>query len=65
MAIPLEEVERQALRELLPIEGVVGISRAIDRLIVYVETQADKAKVPRMYKGWPVEVRVVGRVRPL
>ncbi|MCF3652696.1 MAG: hypothetical protein L2C94_000735 [Aigarchaeota archaeon] len=47
----------------LPLEGVVGISHADGKIIFYVEGEKDKSKIPSSYKGFPVEIRVIGRIR--
>jgi hypothetical protein len=63
--VSVQEAAAAAKRELLAIEGVVGVGTIGNTIVVYVETPEDAAKVPRAYLGFPVEVRVVGRVRPL
>jgi hypothetical protein len=63
MSISIEEAFSQAAKEFLPLEGVVGVSYIDGRIIFYVEREEDKAKIPSSYKGFPVEVRVIGRIK--
>jgi len=63
MSISIEEAVSQAVKEFLSLEGVVGISHANGRIVFYVEGEEDRAKIPQSYKGFPVEVRVIGRIR--
>lgn len=65
-SMTIEEALAQAKSEYLGIPGVVGVSRIDDKIIFYVETEADRDKVPSVsYKGFPVEVSVVGKVKIL
>ena len=52
---------------LLSIPGVVGVAADVARgtIIVYVESEEAAERVPRELEGFPVEVRVVGRIAPL
>jgi len=61
------DVKARHEARLLAIPGVVGVAAdlARNRIIVYVETEEDAAKVPSEIEGFPVEVRVVGKVVPL
>ena len=63
MPISIEEAVSQAVKEFLPLEGVVGVSHANGRIIFYVEREEDKARIPSSYKGFPAEVRVIGRIK--
>jgi hypothetical protein len=63
MSISIEEAVSQAAIEFLPLKGVVGVSHADGRIIFYVEGEEDKAKIPSSYKWFPVEVRIIGRIR--
>jgi hypothetical protein len=63
--VTILEAVVQAKREFLPIEGVVGVGSVDNTIVFYVETEADRAKLPTMYMGFPVVTRVVGRVRLL
>jgi hypothetical protein len=58
----LEELLPRARRELLRIPGVVAVSFRDGRFVVYVESEDVARYVPTAYAGYPVEVRVVGRV---
>jgi len=59
------DVFEKAKRVLLRIDGVVGVSVRDGRLVVFVESEEDVYKVPRVFEGVPVDVVVVGRVRLL
>jgi len=59
------EAVSEARRTLLPVEGIVAVSSVGNTIIVYVESEADRAKVPASILGYPVQVKVVGRVRLL
>ena len=63
--VTIEEAASLARREFLRIEGVVGVSYVDNTIVVYVETEADRAKVPTTFMGFPVITKVVGRVRLL
>jgi len=63
--VTIQEAVAQAKREFLPVEGIVAVSFVDNVIVVYVETEADRGKVPPSYLGFPVQVRVVGRVRIL
>jgi len=65
LAVTVQEAVAQAKRELLPVEGIVGVSFVDNTIIFYVETEEDRLKVPATYMGFPVQVKVVGRVRLL
>lgn len=58
----IEEVVSQVRRELLPIDGVVAVSYYDSVIVVYVESEDIARRIPRTYRGYLVEVRVVGRV---
>jgi hypothetical protein len=58
----LERVLEEARRELLAIPGVVAVSYRDGVIVVYVEDEAVSYLIPRSYRGYPVEVRVVGRI---
>jgi hypothetical protein len=51
MPISIEEAVSQAVKEFLPLEGVVGVSHANGRIIFYVEREEDKAKDPIIIQG--------------
>jgi hypothetical protein len=63
--ITIEEAVAHAKRELLPLKGVVGVSYANRTIIVYVETPEDARNIPSSYYGYPVIVKITGRVVPL
>jgi len=63
--VSILEAVAQAKKDLLPVEGVVGVSHVNTTIIVYVETAEDAKKVPNVYLGYAVQVKVVGRVRLL
>jgi hypothetical protein len=65
MSTSIEEAVSQAAKEFLPLEEVVGVSHANGRIVFYVEREKDKAKISSSYKGFPVEVRVIGRIKSL
>jgi len=66
VATPTVEEATSALRrQLLPLPGVVAVSHVGNTIIVYVEGPEDAAKVPSSYMGFPVTVKVVGRVTAL
>jgi hypothetical protein len=60
--VAIEEVVSQARRELLPLDGVVAVSYYDNVIVVYIESEDVARRIPRTYRGYPVEVRVVGRV---
>jgi len=61
--MPTVEEAASALRRwLLPLPGIVAVSSVGNTIVVYVEGPEDAAKVPRYYMGFPVVVKVVGRV---
>jgi hypothetical protein len=60
--VAIEEVVSQVRRELLPIDGVVAVSYYDSVIVVYVESEDIARRIPRTYRGYLVEVRVVGRV---
>ena len=50
---------------LMAIPGVVGVSRLADRIIVYVESEEAAPKVPSSVADTPIQVVVVGKLKPL
>jgi len=61
--ITIEEAVSMAKREFLKVEGIVGVGHVGNTIVFYVEeSEADRAKVPPSYLGFPVIVKVVGRV---
>lgn len=65
MSVPLREAVVQARREFLPMDWVTGVSRVGNTIVFYVVAEADRARVPPLYLGWPTEVRVTGPVELL
>ena len=64
--VTIEQALAQAHARFLGVPGVVGVSRVGNTIVFYVETPADRAKVPSVsFMGYPVRVVVVGRFRPL
>ena len=63
--VTLLEAVDQAKIDLLKIPGIVGVSHRDNKVILYVETEADKAKVPATFLGFNTEVKVVGEVKLL
>lgn len=61
------EVKARHEYELLSVPGVLGVAADTARnvIVVYVESEEAAARVPSEIEGFPVEVRVVGRVIPL
>jgi hypothetical protein len=49
----------------MAIPGVVGVSRRADRIIVYVESEEVAPKVPSSVANTPIQVVVVGKLKPL
>jgi hypothetical protein len=60
--ITIEEAASMLRKELLPIEGVVGVSHIGNTIIVYVESSETAAKVPRAYAGYVVIVKITGPI---
>lgn len=63
----LKKAREWAEENLLPVEGITGISHAEEpaRLIVYIENEKFRSKVPQEIKGFKTEVVVVGRIKAL
>jgi hypothetical protein len=61
----IEEATSALRRQLLPLPGVVAVSHVGNTIVVYVERPEDAAKAPSSYMGFPVVVKVVGRVTAL
>jgi len=58
----IEEAASSLRRILLPTPGVVAVSWSDGTIVVYVESPEDAGKVPPSHMGYPVAVRVVGRI---
>lgn len=63
----IKDARRHAEEMLLPVEGIVGISHREDppRIIVYIEHEKYRSKVPTKIDGFDVEVKVTGRIKAL
>jgi hypothetical protein len=63
----IKEARKHAEEMLLPLEGVAGISHREDppRIIVYLEHEKYKDKVPDSIDGFKTEVVVIGKVKAL
>ena len=64
MVTILEAVD-QAKLNFFKIPGIAGVSHIDNKVIFYVETEADRAKVPAQYLGFNTEVKVTGKLRML
>ncbi|MBS7610326.1 hypothetical protein KEJ19_07200 [Candidatus Bathyarchaeota archaeon] len=66
-ASSIKEARKYAEEKLLPLEGVTGISHAEKpaRIIVYVEHEKYRSKIPIEIKGFKTEVVVTGKIRAL
>jgi hypothetical protein len=63
----IKEARKHAEEMLLPLEGIAGISHREDppRIIVYLEHEKYKDKVPDSIDGFKTEVVVIGKVKAL
>jgi len=63
----IREARRRAEDKLLPLEGVAGISHREDppRIIVYLEHEKYKDRVPDKIDGFKTEVVVIGKIKAL
>jgi hypothetical protein len=63
----IKEARKRAEEMLLPLEGIAGISHREDppRIIVYIEHEKYKNKVPDMISGFKTEVIVIGKIKIL
>jgi len=63
----IKEARKRAEEKLLPLEGVSGISHDEEafRIIVYIEDEKYKGKIPDEIEGFKTEVRVTGRIKAL
>jgi len=66
-ASSIKEARKHAEEKLLPLEGIVGISHREDppRIIVYLEHEKHKDKVPDKIDGFKTEVVVIGKIKAL
>ena len=63
----VREARRHAEEMLLPLEGIAGVSHREDppRIIVYIEHEKYKDKVPDKIDGFKTEVIVTGKIKAL
>jgi hypothetical protein len=63
----IRDARRRAEEVLLPLEGVVGVSHREDppRVVVYIEHERYRDRIPETIDGFKVEVVVIGRVKAL
>ena len=63
----IKEAKRHAEEKLLPLEGIAGISHLEDppRIIVYLEHEKYKDKVPDEIDGFKTEAIVIGKIKAL
>ena len=61
----MEALVRSAAQRLYSIPGVVGVGWDGRSLIVYVESENVKPRIPATVLGLRTVVKVVGRIRPL
>jgi hypothetical protein len=61
----IREARKRAEEILLPLEGIAGISHREDppRIIVYLEHERYKDKVPDNIDGFKTEVVVIGKIK--
>jgi hypothetical protein len=58
----IEEAFEMAKRDFLPQPGVVGVSYRDNVIVIYVEDEETAKRMPTMYMGFRVLVKVVGKV---
>ncbi|MBS7617961.1 hypothetical protein KEJ25_05060 [Candidatus Bathyarchaeota archaeon] len=63
----IKDARKHAEEVLLPLEGVAGISHSEEppRIIVYIEHEKYKSKIPDEIKGFKTEIIVTGRIKAL
>lgn len=63
----IKEARKHAEEKLLPLEGIAGISHRENppAIIVYVEHEKHKEKVPKEIDGFKTEVIVTGKIKSL
>jgi len=63
----IREARKHAEERLLPLEGIAGVSHREDppRIIVYIEHEKYRSKVPDEIDGFKTEVIVIGKIRSL
>jgi len=63
----IKEARKHAEEKLLPLEGIAGVSHREDppRIIVYLEHEKYKDKVPDKIDGFKTEVIVIGKIKAL
>ena len=55
-------VVAQAKERFSRVEGVVGVGFDGSHVIVYVESEDVKRRIPAVFLGYPVVVKVVGKI---
>jgi len=63
----INDARKHAEETLLPLEGIAGIAHSDDppKIIVYIEHEKYREKVPDKIKGFKTEVIVIGKIRSL
>ena len=63
----IKEARKHAEEILLPLEGIAGISHCEDppRIIVYLEHERYRDKVPDEINGFKTEIIVIGKIKAL
>lgn len=66
-ASSIKEARKHAEEKLLPLEGIVGVSHREDppKIIVYIEHEKHRDKVPDNIDGFKTEVIVTGKIKAL
>ena len=58
----IAEAVEEARRIYLPLKGVIAVGSSDGKIVFYVESREDEAKIPKTFMGYPVEVKVVGKI---
>jgi len=64
-AADIKEARKRAEEMLLPMEGVAGESHREDppKVIVYLEDEEHKDKIPNEMLGFKIEIVVIGKIK--
>lgn len=65
MSFTIKEAQQILSQKFLLEKGIIGISHASKKLIIYVESEEHASKIPRTLMGFPVETRIIGKIRTL
>ena len=65
MSLSVKEAVSALSQKFLLQEGITGVSHASEHLIIYVEEEEDRERIPPTIMGYPVEVRVTGKIKAL